>query len=234
MTRLICATVLMSTLLAVGCDDSAIPPEVLEQANKTAEPAPKIPTTQEILTGPRTELVLGSLPLTANVPASWKIMRPDKTNVTLLSGYAPSGEIQIQLTARPSLKPDELTALVASAKKEMTQKPYIKKVELHDRNDMKLYERQTVGDPRPYTMYDIDGQPHTTTELIFSWTVIAYVPFEGALQAYELNFIGLTKSQYDQDKELLGQIIDSIRSAAGGPSRSERARPTTLPAPLIP
>src|SRR5688500_2057461 len=70
---------LATVVLCAGCDDpgdDGIPQVVLDQQAKQAEAAknlPTIPTTQELLTGPRTLTPLGPLPMTLRVPVSWKV-----------------------------------------------------------------------------------------------------------------------------------------------------------------
>ena len=206
-------------LAATGCEDPAddIPQAVLDQQAKRAaaeKDLPKIPTTQELTTGPRTVVPLGPLPLTMRVPASWKVEVAG--GASLLRGHSPSGEVTIQLTSRPSLKQAQLESEIKGAKKEQAERPQsILKVELRPMGNGQIYERQAVGDPAPYTVYDSNMQARTTTEQLFKWTIAVLVPQGDAFQRYELNFVGLTKSQYDKDKEFLQGLLDTLSYGAG-------------------
>jgi hypothetical protein len=229
-------------LTCTGCDDEpagGIPQAVLDQqARKTAEVAlPKAPTTQELVSAPPTTLALGPLPLTMRVPRSWAIKTTG--GASLLSGFAPGGEVTIQLTSRPSLKQEELDRLINAAKKEQTQKPQsILKVEVRPLGNVQVYERQAVGEPAPYTVYDSNNQPHTTTESLFKWTLSVLAPHAGAHQVYELNFVGLTKSQYDADKAFLQGILDTLAygapAATSGPATTMQALPSSPALPTLP
>ncbi|MEA2707926.1 MAG: hypothetical protein QOF78_527 [Phycisphaerales bacterium] len=218
--------------LGIGCDDQSndIPQSVLDQQARQAaieKTLPKIPTTQELVTGPRTVMPLGPLPMTMRVPTSWKV--EVTSGASLLRGHTPSGEITIQLTSRPSLKKPEFDALIKAAKKEQAEKPQsILKADVRPLGNVQVYERQAVGDPAPYTVYDSNLKEHTTTEQLFKWTISVLAPHGEGLQRYELNFVGLTKSQYDQDKEFLQGMLDTLHYGLTGASTGSPP-PTTLP-----
>lgn len=60
-------------------------------------------------------------------------------------------------------------------------------------------------------LYDKNNVPHTTTESIFNWNTSVLIPSDdGKYQVYELNFIGLTRSQYEKDKDFLNSILNTI------------------------
>src|SRR5688572_27111527 len=72
------AVAVAAGLTAIGCEEPAadVPQAVLDQQARQAaaeKNLPKIPTTQELTTGPRQTIALGPLPLTMRVPASWKV-----------------------------------------------------------------------------------------------------------------------------------------------------------------
>lgn len=236
-----CRVALFSTLIALSglaCDDSSndIPQQVRDQQAKQAEAAknlPKIPTTQELVNGPRTVQALGPLPMTMRVPVSWAVKVTG--GATLLSGFSPNGEITIQLSSRSSIKKTNFDSMLKSDKKEQAEKPQsILKVETRPLGDMLIYERQAVGDPQPYTVYDKNMKERTTTEQLFKWTIALLAPSGDAYQRYELNFVGLTKSQYDQDKNFLQGILDTLSYGNadlgnGATATSGPVTPTTSP-----
>jgi hypothetical protein len=161
------------------------------------------------------------------VPVSWKVEVAG--GASLLRGFTPNGEIAIQLTSRPALKKASFDALVKSDKKDQAEKPQsILKVDVRPMGDMQIYERQAVGDPAPYTVFDKNMKERTTTEQLFKWTISVLAPTGDAYQRYELNFVGLTKSQYDQDKEFLQGILDTLSYGGGGSGGGSAA--TTAPA----
>ena len=51
-------------------------------------------------------------------------------------------------------------------------------------------------------------------------------PHGDAFQVYELNFVGLTKSQYDKDKDFLQGLLETLgHGSAGGATTSPAAPP---------
>jgi hypothetical protein len=237
--------VLLAGVLAGGCDDrSSVPQSVLDQAaTQNSSKTPARPTTQELLTGHRTTLVLTPLPLTMQVPDSWKIEPLRGTPVTLVTGATPTSDISIQLSIRPSIHNDEFESLVTGAKKEMKQKPdTVKKLDIRPLGSggAKLMERQSQGAPAPYTVYDAHNIPRVTTQSVYKWTLTVFVPHENAFQVYELNFIGLTKQQFDADKDFLNSIVNTLAlgSGAGASSgagvTSGAGAASTSPAPAPP
>jgi hypothetical protein len=218
-----------------GCEDKPeIPQAILDEANKPKEnPAAKRPTTQELTSGRRTRSPLTPLPLTMEVPPSWTQgeFKGIKNPGNLLQGYTPAGEVQIDFASRPSIKQEDFDRVLEGAKKEMAKNPSMK-VQLRPLGDIKILERQSVGPAKPLTLLDEAGQPHTSVESNFKWTISVLVPHEGAFQVYELNFIGLTKSQYDKDKEFLEGILGTLQYAGdtgGGTAPPPTPATTTAP-----
>src|SRR5262249_53463242 len=154
------------------------------------------------------------LPLTMELPPGWGPMQKARLP-NVIQGYTPSGEVQIQLTARSSMKEAEFKAMLNSAKKEMAAKPeQIVKVELRPAGEAQILERQRVGEPAPFKVFDSNNVPHETMESNFTWTIDVIVPHDGAYQMHELNFIGLTKSQYEKDKGFLNSVISTLQYAS--------------------
>jgi hypothetical protein len=223
----------------LGCDDPAPQGAIQTQqppaaAAAAAESARDVPTTQELVGGPRKTMALGPIPLTLRVPESWKI--EVTSGASLLTGHTPSSQgdkdkISIQLTSRSSMTQEQVDRMLDGAKKEQQAKPQaILKVEVRPLGNVRVYERQSVGEPRPYTTFDARNQPHTTTEQMFNWTISVLAPFEGAFQVYELNFVGLTKSLYDKDAEFMRGILNTLQYGAPAPSAPAGTLPATAPA----
>jgi hypothetical protein len=228
--------------LMAACDDkSSVPQAVIDQATTQAtDQMPARPTTQELLSGPRTSELLTPLPLRMQIPKSWGRPRViTSTTENILEGATPAGDISISKKVRPSITKTDFDRLIAGAKKEMQQNPdTIKKADLRplpNSSDGKLFERQSVGQPGPYTTYDAQNIPHTSTQSIYKWTLMAFVPHADAYQVYELNFIGLTKEQFEKDQEFLNSIINTLSYATVGDSAPPTATPASAPAaPALP
>jgi hypothetical protein len=238
-------TTSIAAAIVGACDDptpqatvQTPPPPPTAPDNAATTSSLKIPTTQELVAGTRKVLALGPIPLTLRVPESWQI---DVKGASLLTGHTPSSQgdkdkISIQLTSRPSMTQEAVDRMLDGAKKEQQAKPQsILKVEVRPLGgNVRVYERQAVGEPRPYTFYDAQNQPHTSTEQMFTWTISVLAPFEGAFQVYELNFVGLTKSLYDKDAEFLKGILNTLAYGSPPPSIPATAAPATGPAPAVP
>lgn len=237
------AIALFQCLLQVGCDDrpTSVPQAVLEQASKPPSSTSKHPTTQDLLTGHRFKTALMPLPLTMDLPPGWGPMH-DARLPNLYHGFTPSGEVEIQLSARSSMKPDELEALIKAARKEMAEKPnQIVKVDIRPLGAVRVLERQKIGVPAPFKTFDSNNVPHESIESNFTWTFDVIVPHDGAFQIHELNFIGLTKGQYDKDKEFLQSIVSTMGYASDAaaaannptlPNLNPSTRPAATTAPL--
>jgi hypothetical protein len=203
--------------LCWGCDDSdtKVPPAVLEQASKPPESGMRIPTTQDSL----------------EMPPGWG---PDhRTGMpNLIMGYTPSGgEVSIQLIPRSPLRAKDLNTMVAAAKKEMAANPTkILKCELRPLGTAQVLERQRVGDPAPVTTYDRNNKPHESIESYFEWTLDVLVPHEDGVQDNQIAFLGLTKSQYDKDKDFLNGVISTLQYVSPSESATTTTAPTATPA----
>ena len=224
-------------LLSFGCEDPAedMQQTMVDQQKRQQDAAkqlPKIPTTQELLSGPRSTVALGPLPMSMNVPTSWRVAVV--SGATNLQGWAPSGtEITIQLSSRTTMKKEALDYAVRSAKKEQADNPHsVLKFDVRPfgPDGAQIMERQGVGEPRDYPIMDINGKTQITREQPFKWTISVLAPHSSgdAYQVYELNFIGLTKSQYDKDKDFLQGLLDSL--SLGGTASATTVPATTVPA----
>jgi hypothetical protein len=218
---------LAAALLCAGfaCDDEPQPPpELLEQARKTDdEDGPKRPTTQELLQGPRGVISLGPLPLTVRAPKDWKVESVGTSNIILLRGPTPGGEAQVALSRRPSAAPERVEAVINGAKKEMaTTQSSVKMAEVRPLGGggARVFERQEVGRMMPAEPLDAEGKVMSKPSAALSWTITVFVPQGEEVEAYELNFLGLTVDQYETDKQLLRQIIDSLALAGAAPPPS--------------
>jgi len=214
--RQFCAALfVLGCLVNVSCDDTPAPPPELatERPVDPKEEAPPRPTTKDLLSGPRETTALGSLPLTARVPAGWKVRNMEGTNVTLLEGPAPSGDVSIQLSSRPVTSGDRFVAMVSGASSEMQQNPEsIRKAEMRPIAGARVLERQRIG--KTPTVSILSDEPDPDNSPTFNWTITVFIPRGTDYETYELNFIGMTLKQYEKDEGLLREVIDSVAAAS--------------------
>jgi hypothetical protein len=190
-----------------ACDDAPAPPPPTRSAapDEAADPAttePARPTTQQLLSGPRTRVPLATLPLTAAVPEGWEIATAGP--LVLLKGPTPAGSAEVQLAHRPPLKRDQIDALIDVAREEHAGRPGARRLDVRPLGAATVLERQRVGAaiPDPVT-----GE----ADPIYEWTLTIFVPQDDALDVHELNFVGLTLRQYETDEPLLRSIVESLR-----------------------
>lgn len=224
--------VLCGALLSgMGCDDTPTVPESLVEEPAPAPSiadAPPVPTTQELVSGPYATLDLPTMPLNIHVPQSWKIMDLDHGAVILLTGHAPGGEVQINLTHRPPTTKEKIDVVLEGARQEMADDPkHILKMDFYERGPMKVLERQvawTASRPNPTALPGEEMSP------LVRWTITTYVPAGEGFNSYELSFLSLTERQFNTDEAFLKKIIDSL---AFDPTR-EISPVTSAPPPAQP
>jgi hypothetical protein len=223
-----------SGVLATGCDEKpAVPPDLATPPSASAPTEIAAPTTQELMSGPRKSIGLGTVPLKASVPQSWSIKSLNGGSIHLLGGPAPLGVIQIQIAQRPVVPAEKLKSLVAIAKKELvTDAATVKVVDVHPMKadpTAQVVERQAIGQTMPAMPVGENGTEMSKPETLYSWTLTYYVPEGPSFNVYELNFVGLTIDEFKANESLLREVLDSIQPV-GGPTTSPAAQPATTPA----
>jgi hypothetical protein len=194
--------------LASACEErptppppNAKPPTAPGQADPAVtQPAEAVrPTTQALLTGPRTVLALDAVPFTLSVPEGWSLQTI--AGLVVVTGPSPSGDVTIQLNSR-SIQKDAIPFVEEGAKKEQASDPANQLLaESRTIGDLKVFERQWLGRAQQ------DGQPRT-----LRWTISTYVPRNPmTFSVYELNFVGLTETQLQQDREFLYSIVNTLK-----------------------
>src|SRR5438874_1330048 len=104
----------------------------------------------------------------------------------------------------------------------------ILKVQLRPMGSVQVLETQKVGEPSKITLYDKNNQPHDSVESYFTWTLEVLVPHEDAYQRHELSFIGLTRNQYDKDKDFLNGVLSTLAYSTGTEAAASTQMSTTL------
>jgi len=186
--------------LAWGCEKSS-PPKVMEKPPTDVEVVPPPPTTQELMSGKYKKLPLTPLPLTAEVPESWSVETTKGTTLTTLEGPGIDGrKIQMSLTIGTPMTADRLKNVLDGIKRAATRESQSNRsIQVRDAGDVKILEEQRTfaGATQP------DEQTH-------DWKVTYFVHTELDYSQYVVDVIGLTAGQYEQSKDLLRKIFDSI------------------------
>jgi|SRR5688572_14621037 len=239
----------LSICLASGaCDDqSDVPADLVQQANEPTDPqnaATSRPTTQELVEGSRVPITLDVLPLVMQVPPSWKITRHDTSggSIVWLEGPTPAGEARIQLKLQVAMTPRQWDQLVMGTQREIQRADDANtKLEMRKLGGADVIERRTAGSPISAPVVDATGMPTLDakgdvvmhTMIPMRWRVSVYVPREGQVDHYELNFIDLEKPQYEADRQFLEDVLKTLRYTGGGPGTdptTAAAAPATEPA----
>jgi hypothetical protein len=186
-----------------GCGKSPAPIPSTDNTQSTTGPSTS-PTTQELtqafMAAPFVDLALRPLPLHARVPRSWGVETTRGTDITLLRGPGPDGhQLAISMAELVSMTPQRVNLTVRAAQRDAKQDPATLKCDVHQTTDMQILEivRVIKADAQP------DDQP-------IDWRITYFAQHDLNYDAYVLSVIGLTQKQYEQSKDLLRRIIDSI------------------------
>lgn len=200
------ALTLICTLMVSACDERpsspppvALPPPPPSNPAATLPAEPARPTTQALTTGPRTTLALDVLPFSLSVPEGWALQTV--AGIVVLTGATPNGDATIQLNFR-SIEKATIPLIEMGAKEDLKKDPTINLLaEGRELGGVHVFERRWLGRPQA------SGEPRT-----LRWTITAYVPRdEHTSSVYELNFVGLTESQFNDDRNFLYSIIDTLK-----------------------
>lgn len=198
-----------------GCDDkrdTALPLPI-PPTHPTTATAPTRPSTQQLLDAKRKEIVLGSFPLTLEVPPSWKIN--SEGSGTWLEGETPHGDVRIQLHAQGALmKTTALLAMEKSAREQATTQP----------DNLEVVPLKSIGGPakkmeRREVLRNLAVvRDHGVTEHVdrVDWSILIFVPKDDGFDVDELNFSGLALDHYQQDREFIEHIIRTLHYDATG------------------
>lgn len=185
---------------AAGCGKSAAPmPE--SPTTQSSDAAQTGPTTQEFMAAPFVEITLGPLPLRAKVPRSWGIEDIHGTDITLLHGPGPAGnQLDIQLSVLISMTPQRVDLMLKAAQRDAKKDPATILCNVKQNNtDMQVLELQR----RIKSTTQPDDQA-------IDWKITYFVQNGLNYDAYVLSVNGLTQGKYEQSKDLLRRIIDSV------------------------
>jgi hypothetical protein len=213
--RLLPLAACIALVCMVGCEqEPPMPPwdePQLHEPEPEPEPEPERPTAEQLLRGPRQRIQLEPLPLAVHAPEGWEV-RALRGQVVFLQGPTPAGEVQIHLNSRPTMRSDQFELLIAGARAELEENADILRLELEQIGNMQVLHRQVV-EPLPENGFVPEPQPDDLEVDLgtpLRWTIAVFIPRNDHFEVYELNFIGLSVEQYEQDRELLDSIIGSL------------------------
>jgi hypothetical protein len=202
----------------------------LEQ-RRHASSGPAAPTTQQLLTGPKTPLRLGEIPLVMDVPKNWGLQSIAEGSVITVSGPASSGEINIRLGGRgETINAARIDDIVAGFKREADAKPHpINRVEMREIGPLKVLEQRMISSkdftggklpPEVWTTEVLRSEKTGETTTVKSilnphlvkWNLTVFVPAgQDKFTTRTLSFMTLKVSEYEQDKEFLEGLVKSLR-----------------------
>lgn len=195
---------LLGTIVSAGCDRPPAPPPATERTSRStqpAEPAPAVPTTQELMSGPYKKLALAPLPLSASVPKSWEIYVPEGARMTFLQGPGLGGQsVRISLETGAPVPASRLPGLLDGAKKAAEK----------NKLNTRLCEVRAVGDTQILEEQKLYHPSDNPQQSMIEWRVTYFVHRELDYAPYVLDVLGLTSAQYDESKDLLRKIFDTI------------------------
>jgi hypothetical protein len=210
-------------LVVAGCDRSPTPPP--PAADETAPDTR--PTTEELLSGQRTQLDIKSAPLSIKVPASWKIEMVD--GLSMLEGPTPSGDTTITIATLPGMSSKRIDMMVDGAEADAQKRPDRVQVhDLHQINGLRAFEKITYSGPstQPTTTPDltaatpIDAPLDATTQPsdaaangpMISWSRLVFVPFQDAYLPCSFSVSAMTPEEFTQDQAFLQSVLDSAQT----------------------
>ena len=221
--------------VGLACDDKdTLAPEEIKarqtEQQRSRIPASPVPTTRELLTGKKKTVQLGGFPLTLEVPVTWALHSSGDSAVITLSGLANSGEIIIQLVQPGKMNGAKLPkSTMATAQKEMADKPHpLNRLEMRLLGPMRVLEQRMItnafvnGKVPAEVWGDVESNDNlsatkTVTHTILNpqilkWSFTFFEPGEkGTYMVRGLTFLSLRVSEYEQDKEFLEQMMQSLK-----------------------
>jgi hypothetical protein len=181
-------------------------------------------------------VMLDTLPLSMQVPQGWQITRHGTAgSIVWLEGPTPHSDARIDLKQREPLSTSEYELYLRGTEREQREEPAAQ-VRIRDAGPMKVVERISMLKPVTAPLVDAQGlhqlDEHgefvvqTTTPM--RWRLNVFVPREQEVEHYELNFVVITREQYEVDRPLLESMLGTLRYIGPGTA------PATQPAPAAP
>jgi hypothetical protein len=184
----------------------------MEAANREPTALSRRPTTQQLAEGATKVVPVSVVPLNVRVPESWELVTVgDIGGLLTLEGWAPNGYVQLRMAARQSIPVDTFDGFVKSAEADAKSKgDKLKKFQVRPGDPMTIIERQIAGDRGPMPHTDEHGNMVDREATPLRWSYLVFLKKENKYDGYELWFDALSLEQYEQDREFLQKIMDSL------------------------
>jgi hypothetical protein len=201
------SAIVLSGCLIAGCsndDSSSSAPPTPPPDNSAVHP-----TTQQLLTGPRSALELKFVPATLQAPVGWEVKSFNEGLVATVQGPTPTDFVSISLPASRVISTDQEKGLELKAKQDLDLHPeLLPKLGVREITGGKVIEHLLVDPIQPTTQAAAATEPIQTMQ----WTFTICIPTADGkgFTAYDLRFLGMTLNQYKTDQAFLRSIIDSL------------------------
>jgi hypothetical protein len=200
------ATAMLLAALALnGCDRRSPDPAA------TASQSTDVPTTQQLISGPRTNLALHTAPLRLSVPRSWKLDLAGTS--TTLRGPTPHGSVQIIIAFRTTFNHDKEQFLIGAFRDKGASEGY-RRIKLRPSAGIDILELQKATGPIDTPLLDNQGNKLKKTSEPLEWKFLAFTPETsqpGEFDEYEIAFFNLDESLYQADKDFLESIMATLK-----------------------
>jgi hypothetical protein len=171
------------------------------------------------------------------VPPEWRIAREGGGLIVMLQGPTPHSEASIQLKERDAIPTSEFENLMAGIRREQASGSGEGSVSIRSQGPVQFVERQSfmrpmnlpVTDPTGVQLVDEKGEPRMQRTTPMRWRVNVFVPRAETYDYFELNFINLSKEQYEIDRQFLQHMLATLQYVGPLPAGDDGAA-TTAPA----
>jgi hypothetical protein len=204
----------ISLALLVGCDDRpAAPPHLLNPQPPVDGTSTERPTTRQILDTAGAPIGLKLIPFTLDAPPGWEVKTLPGTATMVIDGPTPRFTVELQMSSRGKLSAGVFESLVAGAKAESERYPGPhNRSELRELGELKVLHRMRADDPTNEPLLDAFGETAAARATPLRWRINIFVPRgEREYENFDLWFNGMTVEQYEQDKQLLNRVLDSLK-----------------------
>jgi hypothetical protein len=202
--------VAMIGIALIGCDDrkNLVPLEQPAQNAASATQPGAAPTTQELVGGPYERVALKAIPFSVSVPRGWELK---SQGGMVLQGPTPSGFAQLQIARHLAPIEKHAETLIAATKREAASNPGpYTLAEVRDINGMRALEARSAGQTQQRPAIDAKGKTIAPTTTPLQWKTSVFMPEGRDTVVCEIQFIDLSREQYDLDKDVLTKIMSSL------------------------
>lgn len=197
--------VLSVSVFNFACDHEPTPPTSLPSETLSFDPVDSPPTPVPVTEQPRKTLSLRLIPFTLQAPETWEVVstKGGESPITMIEGPILDDEVRITLGLREPVGGEVFKNLLKRFEKQDSDL----------KNNGQGFVRVTnTGD---LWMIDLRRKPLDSqvqpSEQLIEWRITLLYPRGVMYEQYTLQFIGLTVEAYEKNKDLLTEILQSIR-----------------------